>query len=114
MNDAQGQSERIVRVIDGREVIFDGEGFLDDPDQWSESVARLLAGEDDLDELSDKHWNVLNFLRKFYYENGRAPLNKKLKAGTGMSVSKIESLFPGGIKYGARRLAGLPNPKSCA
>jgi tRNA 2-thiouridine synthesizing protein E len=26
---------------------------------------------------------------------------------------ELESLFPGGIKKGARRLAGLPNPKTC-
>ena len=25
---------------------------------------------------------------------------------------EMEALFPGGIKYGARRLAGLPNPKN--
>ena len=30
-----------------------------------------------------------------------------------MSLLEVEALFPGGIKYGARRIAGLPNPKAC-
>jgi tRNA 2-thiouridine synthesizing protein E len=30
-----------------------------------------------------------------------------------LSLMEMESLFPGGIKHGARRLAGLPNPRSC-
>jgi sulfur relay (sulfurtransferase) DsrC/TusE family protein len=36
-----------------------------------------------------------------------------LKEGTLLSMRELEDLFPGGIKYGARRLAGLPNPKTC-
>jgi sulfur relay (sulfurtransferase) DsrC/TusE family protein len=52
-------------------------------------------------------------LREYYLQNGRAPLNRQLKAGLGMSLMEIESLFPGGLKLGARRLAGLPNPKTC-
>jgi len=31
-----------------------------------------------------------------------------VKEGTGLSVLELESLFPQGIKFGARRLAGLP------
>jgi tRNA 2-thiouridine synthesizing protein E len=63
--------------------------------------------------LADTHWQVIRFLREYYLQNGRAPLNRQLKAGLGMSLMEIESLFPGGLKLGARRLAGLPNPKTC-
>ena len=31
-----------------------------------------------------------------------------------MSLLELECLFPGGIRHGAKRLAGLPNPKRCA
>lgn len=111
--DENQRAARIIKEIDGRRIVFDGEGFFDDPDDWTEAAALILAREIGLDGLSDDHWRVLRFLRDFYYQNGRAPLNKKLKTGLNMSVVRIESLFPGGIKYGARRLAGLPNPKSC-
>jgi tRNA 2-thiouridine synthesizing protein E len=102
-----------VRSIAGREVVFDSEGFLADSLQWTEEVARVLAQESGLEVLTDTHWQVIRFLREYYLQNGRAPLNRQLKAGLGMSLMEIESLFPGGLKLGARRLAGLPNPKTC-
>jgi TusE/DsrC/DsvC family sulfur relay protein len=102
-----------VRSLAGREVVFDSEGFLADSLQWTEEVARVLAQESGLAVLADTHWQVIRFLREYYLQNGRAPLNRQLKAGLGMSLMEIESLFPGGLKLGARRLAGLPNPKTC-
>jgi sulfur relay (sulfurtransferase) DsrC/TusE family protein len=60
-----------------------------------------------------RDWRVVRFLRDFYSYQRRAPLNNLIKKGTGISLQELESLFPGGIKYGARRLAGLPNPKAC-
>lgn len=101
------------RVINGQRIVFDNEGFFDDPDDWTEETARILAAETGLDKLSPAHLTVLRFLRNYYYQNGRAPLNKSLKQGVNMRINRIETLFPGGIKFGARRLAGLPNPKSC-
>jgi sulfur relay (sulfurtransferase) DsrC/TusE family protein len=41
-------------------------------------------------------------------------LNHKIRLGTGLSLLEIESLFPGGIAHGARRLAGMPKRKGCA
>ena len=63
--------------------------------------------------LTKVHWKVLRFIREYYFYHGRAPMNRHLKEGTRLSLGEIESLFPGGIRRGARRLAGLPNPKSC-
>jgi TusE/DsrC/DsvC family sulfur relay protein len=106
-------SRKYIRSIAGRNVMFDKEGFLWQPDDWSEEIAEVLAHESGLESLGENHWLVLRFLREFYYNNGRAPLNRQLAAGTALSLLEIEKLFPGGIKYGARRIAGLPNPKNC-
>ncbi len=84
-----------------------------DETQWSEAVCRKLAAQCGLTEMQDQHWKVLYAYREFYAYNGRAPLNKHLKSATGMSVLEMERLFPGGLKNGARRLCGLPNPKTC-
>jgi TusE/DsrC/DsvC family sulfur relay protein len=103
-----------VRTIAGREIIFDVDGFFLDPHQWSEEVAQALAREAGVTELNQTQWMILRFLREYYFQNGRAPLNREIKQGTGITLIEMEGLFPAGIKYGARRLAGLPNPKTCA
>jgi tRNA 2-thiouridine synthesizing protein E len=101
------------RFLGGREIFFDADGFLADPSQWSEELAEQLAREVGIRSLEETHWRVIRFIREYYLQNGRAPLHRELKKGSGMTLMEIEGLFPGGIKMGARLLAGLPNPKSC-
>lgn len=101
------------RIIDGRKVAFDEEGFFDDFEQWSMKCCEILARESGILHLEERHRRVIHFLRQFYEYNARAPLNKELRQGTGLSLLEMERLFPQGIKNGARRLAGLPNPKTC-
>lgn len=111
---AEGKdSGRCVRVIAGRELAFDDEGFFDDFEDWSEEIFKALAHESGISLISDQHRQVVRVLREFYAYNGRAPLNNELRKGTGMSLLELDRLFPGGLKKGARRLAGLPNPKTC-
>jgi tRNA 2-thiouridine synthesizing protein E len=108
-----GNLTQQVRIIAGREIVFDSEGYLLDPTQWTEGVAQDLARESGLTIMSDTHREVIRFLREYYLQNGRAPLHRQLKSGTGLSLMEIESLFPGGLRHDARRWAGLPNPRSC-
>jgi len=102
-----------VRVIAGKEVVFDDEGFLWRPEDWTEDVGRALASESGMEGLNDDQWKVIRFLRDYYAYHGRAPMNRDLKGSLGMSLMDLEALFPGGIRKGARRIAGLPNPRSC-
>lgn len=104
----------MAHTVDGKGVLFDEEGFLAHPESWTENLAETLAVEDGMTELNEVHWRIIGFLREYYSTNGKAPLNSELKKGTGLTLAAIESCFPRGIRQGARRLAGLPNPKSCA
>jgi tRNA 2-thiouridine synthesizing protein E len=104
---------RRVRSIAGRSVAFDDEGFFESFEDWSEDLFEELARESGIAPVTDRHRRVVRFLREYYAYNARAPLNNQLRAGTGMSLLELDGLFPGGIKMGARRLAGLPNPKTC-
>jgi len=104
---------RVTRVLAGREVLFDQEGFFWEAKDWTEDMATILIRESGLADLTEIHWKVLRFFREYYFYHGRAPMNRHLKDGTKLSLQVLESLFPGGIRLGARRLAGLPNPKSC-
>jgi dissimilatory sulfite reductase related protein len=99
--------------MDGREVVLDEEGFLVHPEAWDERVAEILALQDGLAELTEVNWLVIRFLRQYYLTNGKAPLNSELRKGVGLTLARIEACFPKGIRRGARRIAGLPNPKSC-
>jgi dissimilatory sulfite reductase related protein len=104
---------RQLRTIAGRAVYFDSEGFFWEPNDWTEADAEELARASGLPQLDDTHWRVIRFLRGYYQSQGRAPMNRDLRDGTGLSLAELERLFPDGIKLGARRLAGLPNPKTC-
>lgn len=104
----------VVRIFGQREIVFDTEGFFNDFTDWAEEICAALAAETGLAQLTERHRQVIRFLRQFYAAHGRAPLNSQLRKGTEMSLLELEALFPGGIRNGARRLAGLPNPKTCS
>ena len=110
--DASDVQQRL-KNLGGKEVLVDKEGFLWRPEDWTEEVAVALAAECGIELLSDTQWRVVRFLREYFFYNGRAPLNRDVKVGVGMSLMELECLFPGGIRHGARRVAGLPNPKTC-
>ena len=105
--------DRHLRTVAGHAIYFDWEDFLWDPHDWNEAIALALAAESGMNGLTEIHWRVIRFMRDFYFSQGRAPMNKDLKKGTGLSLMELEALFPQGIRSGARRLAGLPNPKAC-
>jgi TusE/DsrC/DsvC family sulfur relay protein len=101
------------RMIAGRKILFDKQDFLWHPEDWTKEVAEALAAECGIETLSDRQWQVIRFMRDYFAYHGRAPLNRDLKAGLGISLMELEGLFPGGIRRGARRVAGLPNPRAC-
>jgi tRNA 2-thiouridine synthesizing protein E len=111
--DDQTTRDRRLRKIAGCDIYFDWENFLWDPNDWSEPIADALALEMGIETLNETQWKVIRFMRKFYFHHGRSPMNRDLKQGTGLMLMELEALFPLGIRLGARRVAGLPNPKAC-
>lgn len=101
------------RTIAGRKVLIDKDGFLWHFQDWNEEIAEALAAESGITELSETQWRVIRFLREYFSYYGKAPLNKDIKKGLQMSLLELENLFPGGIRKGARLIAGLPNPRMC-
>ena len=99
--------------IDKDKYEIDEEGFLQETDRWSEIVAQAMAQADGVDELTEDHWNVMNYIRDYYLENGLAPTVRKVCKTTGLKLKEIYDLFPGGPAKGACRWAGLPRPEGC-
>ncbi len=114
MPDENSDQRRIIKYINGLKIITDRDGFMQNPSLWSEEVAQFMAREAGIEMLSELQWKVLKFIRAYYIAEGKAPMNHKIKKGVGLSLMEIESLFPGGIAHGARRLAGLPSARGCA
>jgi TusE/DsrC/DsvC family sulfur relay protein len=100
------------REIDGKAINFDDEGFMSDPAQWDESVARKLAAEIDI-ELTDRHFIVLEFMRKEHQANGVAPSLRKIKNDSGVGTKELYKLFPKGPAKKAALIAGLGKPEGC-
>ncbi|OGI56707.1 MAG: sulfurtransferase TusE [Candidatus Muproteobacteria bacterium RBG_19FT_COMBO_61_10] len=106
-------------VVNGQSIETDEEGYLVDRNQWNEEVAKVLASTDNA-ELTQNHWEVLNFLREYYDEYQIAPavrvltkaIGKKLGADKGNSKYLYE-LFPYGPAKQACKYAGLPKPTGC-
>lgn len=103
----------ISREIQDRRIWFDNEGFFLDFDDWSEAVFEILAEECGISPLTDFHRRMVHFFRDYYACNGRAPMNHEILERIPTIILELERLFPGAIRKGARRLAGLPNPKTC-
>jgi len=92
---------------------IDEDGFIQEPDKWNEIVAAALGKTEGVDDLTEDHWKVVNFLREYYVEFGVAPMIRKLCKSTGFKLSEIYDLFPSGPAKGACKIAGLPKPTGC-
>jgi tRNA 2-thiouridine synthesizing protein E len=99
--------------INGREIELDEDGFIVAPDLWDKEVARAMAAQEGIAELTDDHWIVISYLRDYYTQFEIAPMIRKLCKETGFSLKYIYELFPSGPAKGACRLAGLPKPTGC-
>jgi len=94
----------------------DAEGYLIEPGDWSENVARALAREENI-ELSDDHWDAINFMRDFYEENQVAAdarfVIKHLAERMGKDAhKKLFELFPYGYVKQACKIAGMRRPRA--
>jgi len=101
-----------MRIRD-REYPFDGDGFLQEPERWCDEVALAIAKEEDIEEMSEIHWKVVNFIRQYWKENDVAPAVRLLCKECGVSVREVYRLFKSGPARGACRIAGLPKPDGC-
>ncbi len=90
------------------EAEFDEDGLLMDPAQWNEALARTIAQQHGLGELTDEHWKVIRALRDHYGRFGVAPAMIRVCRAHGQDVHWVHNLFHTCLN--AWRVAGLPNP----
>lgn len=93
----------------------DAEGYLIDPGQWDEDFARLTAQAEGI-ALTDDHWLVLRFMRRWLDEHQVAPdarhVMKHLTQSTGAGRNHLFELFPYGYVQQACKIAGMKRPRA--
>ena len=99
--------------IAGRALERDLEGFLVDAGEWTPQIAEELARESGIDELTPRHWQVVEFMRARYLETGTAPSIRALGKESGVPVKELYELFPRGPAKLAAKIGGIPKPRGC-
>jgi tRNA 2-thiouridine synthesizing protein E len=95
----------------GQTVEVNEEGYLINTSDWSKEIAAEMAKEDGI-ELTDKHYEVLEFLRKESAAGTSLSIRKVGKSGI-VDIKGLYQLFPGGpLKYSSK-YAGISKPASC-
>ena len=98
-------------VLAGIKVIVTEEGYLKEMSQWNEDIAREIAKELNI-ELTDKHFEVLNFLREKTEAGSSLSIRSVGKSGI-VSIKELYQLFPKGPLKFSSKIAGIPKPTSC-
>jgi dissimilatory sulfite reductase related protein len=97
----------------GKTIELDADGHLKNIEDWNEDLAKDIAKSEGIDELTDRHWIVINFMRDVFKEKGDAPSIRKLTKESGVNTKELYALFPKGPAKKAAKIAGLPKPKGC-
>ena len=97
----------------GKTIELDADGNLANRSDWSEDLARELAAQDGIPELTPQHWAVINFMRSVFEKEGDAPSIRRLTKESGVDTKTLYALFPKGPAKRAAKIAGLPKPKGC-
>ena len=101
------------REIAGKIIAFDDEDFMVNHDDWDASVASEIAAEEGVAPLTDRHFLVLDYMRKTFVEKGTGPTIRRLTKESGVPTKELYALFPGAPAKKAARIAGIPKPHGC-
>lgn len=103
--------------VNGKTIEADGHGYLVNLEDWNEEVAMVIAQAESV-TLSERSWDVINFLRDEYLNNGQNQPNDRniLKAmgekwGGSVQSKDLYELFPMQPSKQAPKIAGLPESR---
>ncbi|WP_158968762.1 TusE/DsrC/DsvC family sulfur relay protein [Paraglaciecola sp. L3A3] len=100
-------------------IAVDKAGYLLNVSDWQKDLAPLLAAQENI-QLTDNHWQVVEFVRDFYLQFNTSPAMRALvkamanEFGPEKGNSRyLFKLFPKGPAKQATKIAGLPKPAKC-
>ena len=89
------------------------EGFMTNPDEWTEEIAEAIAKQEGIETLTGDHWKIIDFCRKSGKETGKAPTLRTITDGAGISTKELFGLFPKGPAKKVAKISGLGKPEGC-
>jgi TusE/DsrC/DsvC family sulfur relay protein len=99
-------------TIDGHTIQVNDEGFMTDPNEWSEPLAKSLASQIGI-ELTDEHWKAIRFLRDDFAKAGETATLRRISVLGGIPTKSLFQLFPQKPAKKLAYVAGLPKPHGC-
>lgn len=102
--------------VDDASIETDEDGFLLEPEDWDEAVARAIAANEGL-QLDEPRWAVVTFVREYFEMHRSVPEARKLlKHLEGLYGKEratrryLYELFPYGYGQQACKVAGMRKP----
>ena len=100
------------------QTLRDTEGYIVDPEDWNENLAKQLAAEEGL-TLDDDYWPVLGFMRQYWTEHHVAPdvrhvikfITEEQDVDKKKAKQHLFKLFPYGYVKQACKIAGMQRPR---
>ncbi|MGZ4384941.1 MAG: TusE/DsrC/DsvC family sulfur relay protein, partial [Gaiellaceae bacterium] len=87
--------------------------FFLDPAQWTRGMGEEIARANGIAQLTERHWQVIDFMRKTYLETGSGPSIRALGKSSGVPIKELYELFPKGPAKLAAKIGGIPKPRGC-
>lgn len=97
--------------LNNNSIDVNDEGYFLNPEQWNEDLAHEMAKCEGI-TLTDKHFEVIQFLRDKQSEGVALTIRKVGKSGI-CSIKEFYTLFPGGPLKISSKISGIPKPVSC-
>jgi TusE/DsrC/DsvC family sulfur relay protein len=100
--------------VNGKTIATTESGFLVELNDWDEDVAQAIAEAEGI-ELTDKHWDIIKYLRDEYFNNNQnQPMERALLKDIGKiwgskpTSKDVYKLFPLAPTKQGTKIAGLP------
>lgn len=93
-------------------VTFDDDGFMVDSSAWTKEIGQAIAEALEI-VMTDRHWQVIDFARSDFENNGEPPTLRRITQQTEISMKEMYQLFPDGPAKLAANIAGLKKPTGC-
>jgi len=103
--------------FNGKSIETTANGYLVNADDWSEDLAKYMAEQENI-TLTDKHWDLIKYLREEYFNNNQNQPNTRniVKAmsdkwGAKLGQKDVYELFPLDPSKQGGRISGLPESR---